>query len=330
MSTLFFRAMVSLALILLFSPSTYARDLRIGSGETYMLAGGEKLLDLDTLILEDGASIIIANGESAVMIRARRVEIGTDVKIIGRGADGLDGDAGQNYDDFAKNCEAPNAGESGEEGKAGGDGVNLNLDWVIASFGSVTVDLSGGNGGDGGVGGDGQSADQNKNCELFNGGDAGAGGAAGEAGSGGNLTYRYSGMDDDAQAFFAREHTLIESGGGVAGQPGAAGEPGIGSPGRYIVKKSLAGSRSWLAGGELGKKPKALTRPKNGQNGTSTFQLKAVNMSGNSSREVALSIKPSIASKPIDYKEPLLARIEALEAEVKRLSERLIALEHAK
>ncbi len=313
---------------------THAAELKVNAGETYRFDSETKILDLESLILEDGATLDLNNNQPAILIRAKKVQVGQGVKIIGAGTAGSAGVDGRSFEVAARDCETPRAGAPGSIGGDGSNGVNLNIDWTIVSFGSLELDLRGGDAGPGGQGGNGQDADQNANCPLQTGGDAGQGGASGASGSGGNFTYVFKGLEDDAQAFFAKENTVIKTQPGRIRESGSSGRPGIGSAGRYVNKKTLAGNRRWEAGGEKGEKPKPAEAGAEGKTGTVTFHL-----SEPARRDLARvpntkDLSASTISQGEGVPEPKMAqtmelekRVLHLEAELKRLMARVSELE---
>lgn len=297
-----------------------ALNLKVSEGQSYSLHSGVRLLDLDTLVLEDGATLKVNNGEAAVMIRAKHVVVGENVSILGSGQDGAAGEDAQAYAQ-ATDCNEPRDGKAGGQGQNGTDGVNLNLDWTIASFGNLTIDLRGGAAGAGGDGANGQDADQNERCSIQRGGDAGAGGASGESGSGGNLSYVFRGLESDEQAFFARENTKVLNDAGAQADSGAPGKPGVGSVGRYVKKKTLSGNRSWSAGGKEGRKASSQAAGLRGQKGSVTFQLATL-----STNRPAPSAKTPVKPESKDVEQRLIE----LEEAVKRLTEQVKRLESAR
>lgn len=300
-----------------------AADLVVEEGQSFSLPAGQSVFDLDELVLKDGSTLFVNNGQSTVMIRAKKVSVGDNVEIIGSGSAGSVGVNGKSISGSAQKCAKPLHGESGSQGGDGADGIDLNLDWGIHAFGSLKVDLSGGDAGPGGNGGDGQDADEDSNCAVVSGGDAGAGGASGNAGSGGSLTYIFRGLDSDEQAFQAKERTAVNNKAGALARHGQPGRPGSGTPGRYVNKKSLSGSRTWVGGGDDGKIPEPNKAGQPGSDGQVVFQIAAIATPSVAARTFTAAPKKNAASDVVSLED----RMRQLEAELARLAKRVSELE---
>lgn len=236
--------------------------LHVKNNEVYLLGKDEQYLQLDELVLDDGAQLVLDDGVDFLSLTATHVKIGTAVKIIAKGESGKSGMHVSSLSE-ASACAEPQAGLPGENGTSGHQGKDIQLMLDVVAFGDLTIDVSGGVGGQGGQGGDGQSADQSDHCALMAGGHAGAGGNAGDGGNGGNVKVAYSSSNAELLVK-AKQHTRVIIDGGFGGKAGDAGEAGKGSSGRYIIKKTLTGNKKWVSGGDRGKRAKS---GKNGQAG---------------------------------------------------------------
>jgi len=225
--------------------------LHVKAGQTHVLAAN-KFMQLDRLILDDGATLQIPATLDALQLNAARVEIGTGVTILARGEAGTAGVAGASQPGQAAECEAALPGAAGSAGLAGGKGVDLNLAWGIARLGSLTIDTSGGAGGNGGAGGKGQAAGEFDRCRAPAAGAGGDGGAGGNGGAAGKLMLVYRLLPGSKIQPPLDSHLTLRSEGGVAGQGGAGGLGGAGTEGKYITTRSMSGNRKWMGGADTG------------------------------------------------------------------------------
>jgi hypothetical protein len=163
--------------------------LVIDKNEIYRLNPSD-IIVADTLVMMDSSRIILNGLKPENFIRASVVIIGNNCSIEGKGINGLRGRDGAPGNSPIGPCKNALAGRNGGRGLDGTPGIKLFL-YIdkINSFGSLTIDLSGGNGGDGGNGGAGGGGSPGTNqCNGGNGGNGGNAGAGGNGGDGGVLT----------------------------------------------------------------------------------------------------------------------------------------------
>ncbi len=297
----------------LFSAGLLAADLHIKAGSTYVIDSQKSKLSLDNLIIDDKANIQLARDVDLWVVDAKAASIGYGVVISGAGRDGRDGSDGKSHRE-ATSCQAGRAGGDGLDGSSGTRGASVHWSMGIKSFGSVKVNLSGGRGGRGGAGGDGQNVPDFPNCTQA-GGSAGQGGQGGSGGKGGSFRFHYTleeGVLEDLT-------NSIEVGisGGLRGKGGQAGLAGVGTSGRYINKKTLSGSRSWVAGGGDGRQGETGTSGASGDNGSLDI------------RRINSAVAPAEA-KPAEPEESLgdtEQRLKDLELLTQKLEARIRLLE---
>ena len=257
------------------SSSIRKKVLHVKNNEVYVLGGDDQYLQLDELILGDGAQLVLDDGVDFLSLTATNVKIGSAVKIIAKGKTGEPGIDASSLNE-ANACAEPQNGLPGEDGVSGHHGKDIHLTLDVIAFGDLTIDVSGGAGGKGGQGGDGQLADQDNNCALMAGGDAGVGGNAGDGGNGGNVEVVYS-ASNATLLVKAKQDTRVMVDGGLAGIAGNAGRAGKGSSGRYVFKKTLNGNKKWVSGGGNGKQAKGGRDGQTGQRGRVDVTIAAKN-----------------------------------------------------
>lgn len=223
-----------------------AADLKIGAGERYQVSKESEHLVLDHLEIGDAAHIRFAPGVAVWRVQAKTASIGSGVVIDGRGAAGEAGVSGVSAGD----CKSQLDGQAGAHGAPGGDGVSMRLQLGLQSLGSLKIMSSGGGGGAGGSGGDG--ADNSDDCPGEKGGNGGAGGDGGAGGNAGDVTVLYQVLSGKLEPLDVARRIKISAEAGAGGQGGRGGSGGSGSGGYYVNKKTLAGSRQWVSGGEEG------------------------------------------------------------------------------
>lgn len=251
----------------IYASSIFAgQTLEVKKGQVYTLGTDVDFLQLDQLTLADKSTLVIPGSYPTFTLEAQEAYIGADVKIIGSAYsfDNKKLDGASNTNSFkntsdsviaeAIDCKQPLDGIVGKNGEDGISGVDVILRLGLKTFGSLSIDTSGGSGGDGQKGGDGQNADQSEHCPLTTGGAAGAGGNAGNGGQAGDIQLTYLHASNQSLLDLAEENTRLVQLGGSPGEVGKAGQPGKGSLGRYVNKKTLSGSRKWEAGGKAGTK----------------------------------------------------------------------------
>jgi hypothetical protein len=163
--------------------------LVIKKNEVYKLNPSD-IIVADTLIMMDSSRIILNGLKPENFIRVSVATIGKGCSIEGKGMNGQRGHDGLPGSSPIGPCKNAPPGRNGERGLDGTPGIKLFL-YIdkINSFGSLTVDLSGGNGGDGGNGGAGGGGSPGTNqCNGGIGGNGGNAGAGGDGGDGGVLT----------------------------------------------------------------------------------------------------------------------------------------------
>ena len=225
--------------------------LRVGAGATHQLSPAEANARFDAWILGDGATLVLPPGAEQWRLQVDRATIGQGVHIVGRGAPGANGQAGESIPGRADACHAGHPGGAGNPGNPGAGGAALDLNLGIDKLGSLAIDVSGGAGGQGGAGGRGQDGGIAQQCS---GGDGGAGGDAGDGGDGGNggsARVRYSYLSD--QSTPADIPVTVVSEGGAGGTAGPAGRGGSGNEGKYVQARTLSGSQKWVDGGAAGR-----------------------------------------------------------------------------
>lgn len=301
------------------SLSVAKKVLHVKNNEVYLLSKDDQYLQLDELVLGDGAQLILGEDVDFLSLTATNVQIGTEVKIIAKGKSGEGGKDIPSLEE-ANACAEPQHGLPGEHGMSGRQGKDIELILNVIAFGDLTVDVSGGVGGQGGQGGDGQSADQSDSCSLMAGGSAGAGGRAGDGGNGGNVEIAYS-SSNATLLVKAKQHTRVIMDGGFAGKAGSSGTAGKGSVGRYVIKKTLTGNKKWVSGGRSGKRAKDGKDGQTGQRGRVNITILTPSTAAVPSREQPVQVSVNGLSteerlKVLEEKYALLLkRIEKLEAE---------------
>ena len=300
------------ACLAVFSVQAYAADLHIKAGSTYIIDSRQAKLNLDTLTIGDKAKITLASNVDMWVVDAKEANIGYGVVIMGRGESGRDGSNGVSHREAAK-CQPGQAGGDGAAGVSGDSGANIHWSLGVVSFGSVSIDLSGGNGGRGGNGGDGQNVPDFSRCTQ-SGGAAGNGGHGGNGGKGGNFRFHYTLADGAGDLTNSIEVKISGGSRGKGGQPGIAG---IGTSGRYINKKSLSGSRSWEAGGGDGAQGNEGRAGASSANGSLDIRL----ING-----AAASVLPKAPQNEAPSKD-LEQRVKALEILTQKLEARIRLLE---
>ena len=306
-------------------PVDGSKVLHVKANELYLLGKTHQYLQLDELILENGAQLVLDETIEFVSITAAKAKIGTKVFIIAKGKSGAHGiDAASLAD--AQGCLPPANGAAGGDGAPGGRGKDVQLTLHLIEFGDLTIDTSGGAGGAGGEGGDGQTADQGDSCSLVAGGNAGRGGQAGDGGDGGHVQVTYSSSHTQL-LMTAKQQTTVVTDGGLGekgGKPGAAGE---GSTGRFVNKKTLTGSKKWISGGGKGKSAKPGKDGRQGNRGRADVHV--VNNSSahtQATAPIVTASKNTIAPTQPDNADTE-SRLQQLEEQVTLLLKRIEQLE---
>jgi hypothetical protein len=299
--------------ILLLSCSVQAVELVIPAGETYIVTEAQRELRLKKWVMGDKAVIKFAPGVTYWDVTAEHVEIGRDVTIDGRGADGLVATSAATLADRAGECKKGQRGNPGAEGVRGGNGVDMELRLHIIKLGSLVITADGGNGGVGGNGGKGQKGGLTGNCDPTAGGEGGLGGKGAEGGNGGKVMVSLSSAGGEGLlALSHRIEARADAGKGAVG--GKGGEGGEGSEGKYINQKTLTGDKKWVSGGKTGEIGPEGEKGRDGQSGR-------VFIGGG---DLLVASKPAdkkatVASLPASAKDELSVMAERIDALEKRL-----------
>lgn len=251
------------ALALLGAASAYAVDLTIPAGQTYTITPEQSDLRLEKLTIGDGAKVQFAPGVSRWRVEAKRVNVGDNVVIDGRGADAAAGVDAASFTGRAKDCEPGAQGRAGGGGGAGGRGVALELWWGVESLGRTKLLTDGGAGGNGGAGGAGQDGGKVNRCPGPAAGSGGDGGAGGSGGAGGELVLSY--FDATGKGVALGDRLGVSATGGAGGAGGNGGVGGVAAEGRF---QRTATSEAWFAAGAPGKRGAAGVAGGLGGNGT--------------------------------------------------------------
>ena len=236
-------------------------EFRVSRGATYTITGVEASMRVQRWIVEDGATIQLGDDVDAWRIEAADVSIGSDVRILGRGRDGVPGSYGR-PGRWGGPRELGGNGGAGTHGSDGSAGKNATIVMGVREIHGLTIDVRGGRGGNGGHGGrggkGGRAACGPPNMGGGrNGGTGGAGGNAGHGGNGGSVAVRYWPLADSVPLSIvavvtpgdpgvpgsggqggirgeARMCRLITEGPGAPGSPGGPGSGGVrGTDGQY-------------------------------------------------------------------------------------------------
>lgn len=301
-----------------------AQELRVAPGDTLMITPAQQTLQLDSLVLGDGAQIKFAPDVSRWQVTAARVLVGEGVVIDGRGVAGAAGLSGADAPGRAKDCENGIVGAKGGAGAAGARGVDLSLSWGIAQLGSLQIVSDGGAGGPGGSGGRGQLGGDINKCRGGDGGAGGEGAAGGNGGSAGELSLVYWPVGDKVDMTAIARRVSVSAAGGVPGRGGVGGAGGAAVEGRYM-KGSFAGNKKWLAGGEPGSMGGAGAEGKPGREQTPRLQqdfAKAGRRAENSAVSAGLPAPANKATVALSQRvQQLEAQLEALESRLRKLEQ---------
>ncbi len=304
------QALVAVVLLLSLA-AVEAADFRVAPGETRSLTLAEAELNLVNFELGDKSVVQLPAGMTQWVVKAEQARIGYGVVILGAGAAGAKGGDGLSHRE-ASHCGPGLAGASGQPGKNGQAGVDVHWSFGVQAFGTLKVDLHGGDGGAGGDGGDGQNVPDFPDC-VAPGGDAGAGGHAGAGGKGGAFRFHYSlasGVDDLTNSI------AVRLSGGEGGQGGKPGLAGVGTAGR----QGEAGQ--WLASGGEGR---AGASGKNGLTGSNgSLDIRRLPLANEMLEAAPEAVASSSSAAP---EEDLRVRIQELERLTQKLDARIRLLE---
>lgn len=245
--------------------------LKVSEGEAYTVTEDQMLVD--TWVMEDNSRIVFEEGITSWNIHAKVARFGKNVRIIGVGSDGNNGNAGARGRN-AGECKDGGHATNGDRGEDGETGINVTLTVGLVSVDDLVIDVRGGNGGDGGKGGKGGKggrASCGRICSGQEGGNGGNGGGAGLGGDGGHVTVHYwvagqnaisVGLQSDASGAGLR----VNNEGGQAGRPGGAGGGGRGGDSRDCTLHKRGG-------GPWGKNGRDGDAGRPGKRGEITFQV---------------------------------------------------------
>lgn len=225
----------TLLLALLAAPSLLAQ----AGEQLHVPAGGEYLIErpvlrLESLRLEDGATLRLAPQLAHLQLVADQAWIGRGVRLLASGEDAPATAAGLAAV-TAEPCEDGQAGQDGLPGAAGQPGRDLSIELGLLQFGSLLLDTRGGAGAGGQPGQPGMAGGKADACTGGNGGAGGRGGAGGAGGKGGDVVLRYWSLGEGGHIpvsnFGPGVQLLNEGGQGADGGIGGAG--GAGGAGEF-------------------------------------------------------------------------------------------------
>lgn len=226
------------------------------AAELHLAAGEERVLDtpsvqLQRLVLEDGATLRLAPGLERFELKAGQAVIGHNVRILASGRDAEPGQAGT-AGGAAKACADGAAGQPGQDGTAGGAGTDLKISLGLLEFGSLLLDTRGGAGAAGASGGAGGPGGEASNCAGGAGGAGGRGGRGGDGGRGGAVELTYWSLSEAGYIPVSNHGPGVQilTAGGAGADGGAGGAGGAGGDGEFITRGS--GIKVYRNGGKPG------------------------------------------------------------------------------
>lgn len=236
--------------------------LMLSAKENYEIKASD-IIVVDTLIMRDSSRIILNSSKADNFIHAKVAKIGKGCQIIGKGANGVDGQPGLNGYTAEGPCKNGIPGTNGKPGSSAKNGVNLSLYFNKLTIASrLVIDLSGGNGGDGGKGGiGGGGSPGTRLCQGGDGGKGGDGARGGNGGNGGNLLI--SCKECPNLRTWLGELLYVRTYGGNAG---------LGGDGGYGGLAGLVSSGNTSEDGQQGEKGKMGESGESGKNGAITFE----------------------------------------------------------
>ncbi len=180
-------------------------SMSVGAQGHVMVPSDVSELVIASLVMQAGSSIRLAPRDGTMTLRIEQASFGKDSKISG-------------------------AGLSGDMGVPGGSGVDLELLLPQASIQSLTLDLSGGRGGDGWTG---LQGDDGRDATCWglaadDGMDGTDGGDGLPGGNGGRVTLWLGNPQ-------WQEHMIIDLSGGKGGAGGVAGKGGRAGEGAHCL-----------------------------------------------------------------------------------------------
>lgn len=230
--------------------SAQAAELHVAAEKEHVI--DTAFVQLERLVLEDGATLRVAPGIEALVLQADNAWIGEGVRLIASGvpgspgADGADGES-------PGGCNDGGAGEPGGTGENGANGVDLDLRLGLHQFGSLLLESRGSNGGLGGQGGRGGNGGSSERCAGGTGGNGGQGGTGGAGGRGGEVRVSYWSLSKEGMLPVSNfgPGLQIVNDGGQGARGGEGGEPGAGGIGELV--KRPTGIKLFRNPGEDGK-----------------------------------------------------------------------------
>lgn len=219
----------------LLAGAAQAAELHVAAGEERLVH--EPALQLERLVLEDGATLRLAPGLQRFELHAEQAWIGRDVRVLARGSDAPAVPAGRDAG-VVKACADGVAGQPGQPGTVGAAGTDVRISLGLRSFGSLLLDTRGGAGAAGGAGGTGGAGGKADNCAGGRGGAGGAGGQGGAGGRGGEVELRYWSLSDAGYIPVSNHGPGVQilTAGGVGAAGGAGGVAGAGGAGEFSVR----------------------------------------------------------------------------------------------
>ena len=227
--------------------------LRVGQGETRVVTAEDRLMFVERWVMEDDSTIELADGVQAWRIYARSASFGDNVRVVGRGKDGLHGNQGFDGRWWAPRLATGSRAGDGTDATDGEDGKRIEIIMGLVGVGSLSIGAGGGNGGHGGRGGGGGKGGA-ASCSSWdrgaNGGTGGNGGAAGAGGRGGEVSVTFWSVG----AVLDLRGIAANVAGGTAGSPGNGGPGGPGADRRPCPPSGpFRGTLGTLAGGMRGR-----------------------------------------------------------------------------
>ena len=259
------------------SKPSLMEELRVQAGDTLTIGTDLLNLRVDNWVMEDGSTIripgdVCGEEDCTWRIQATKATIGSDVRILGVGKNGLDG--GRPGGAGSSATGRGNDGGHGGEGNGGlpaGNGVDIDITMGLASIGDLLIDVRGGDGGhgaDGGPGGSGTRGGCSCNCDGGRGGNGGRGGAAGPGGDAGNIQVQYWTAASEPIVTGPGQGFRTNVQGGRPGTPGSGGVRGSGGGG----SGECGPWPHWRhGGGSNGTKGQAGAESSIGEDGTATI-----------------------------------------------------------
>ncbi|MBS1952039.1 MAG: hypothetical protein OJF59_001020 [Cytophagales bacterium] len=189
------------------------------------------ILVVDTLIMKDSSALLLNTEKSENFIHVKKLIVGKGCTVEGRAKNGKKGIPGERGITQMAPCRNGLAGKNGLPAEPGQNAVSL-LMYIndLRIFGSLTIDINGGDGGQGGRGGPGgDGGSGTRICPAGNGGNGGDGGNGGKGGAGGMFSITCKSCSD-IHLIMGRQLIVKNYGGlgGEGGEGGLGGQAGLG------------------------------------------------------------------------------------------------------